>query len=126
MFWHRRNRRRDNEKMGRLAAGTINSSLTKAELLEAAPDNLVRMRMCAEWQAKARAAWYEGERREVIKLLTSEQAQHRHMDVRARKLVGQRMWALNPKNKDLAGAEQMYARWVSSYSALAKADGLIP
>jgi hypothetical protein len=124
MFWDRKPTRQ--ERDSRLVADSMRSTTTKADLLKAAPDNLVRMRMCAEWQDRARADWYKGERAEVLRLLTSRDVRYRLMGPEERKVIGRQMWTLNPRNKELAGAEQMYARWVSSYSQLAKADGLIP
>lgn len=124
MFWSRKRK---------LARGDLNNAAweesrrkSKAQLLAEASDNLVRMRMCAEWQDAARDAWYEGERQEIIRVLSSKDLRYEYMGVRERSMVGAQLWSSNPRNKMLAGAEQMYARWVSSYSALAKADGLIP
>jgi hypothetical protein len=124
MFWSRRATKA--ERASANTAAVISSTPTRSEILDALPDNLARMRQCAVWQDKARADWYLGERAEIARILNSRDLRYRNMGPAERRVIGSRMWTLNPRNKDLAGAEQMYARWVSSYSALAKADGLIP
>jgi hypothetical protein len=122
MLWNSRSK---NEEELRTASVEIAFRKSKAEQLAEVSSPLDRMRMCAAWQDKARGDWYEGQRRQILAILESRDLRYRGMNSRVRQAIGERLWATSMENKDLAGAEAMYGRWVLTYEAQARAEGLI-
>lgn len=106
----------------RASAEAVRSQPSKAEILAEAGSSFERMRWCARWQDEARAAWYEGMRRQVLAVLESDSRAYDGMGARERKAVGARLWTSSVEAKDLVGAEQMYGRWVLTYEAQDRAE----
>lgn len=101
------------ERMARAEA--IMARPTKSQLLDAADDDYERMLLCAGWQDKARADWYDGLRMSIARVVASNDRRWAGYSTAERRHIGERLWESDPRNKELAGAEQMYARWVLTY-----------
>lgn len=121
MFWNSKAKRRRSALAA--AIGDELVRVTKSQRLASAADDAERVRLCAIWQDEARAAWYEGLRQSRLAILQSRDLRYASMGPRERIVIGDRLWATSPDNKDLAGAEQMYARWVLAYEAQIRARG---
>lgn len=64
-----------------------------------------------------RNAWFRGQRNSVLQVLRSTEEQYDHMSAERRVSTGESRWSKSLESKDLAGAEQMYARWAMLYLA---------
>jgi hypothetical protein len=116
MSWNRRHDRRDSA-LG-MAAEALASTPTKADILNCAQNDYDRMLLCADWQSRARSDWFLGQRNTILMVLQHTGVRWAGYSVQQRKHIGERLWSSDPRSKELADAEQMYARWVLTYEAL--------
>jgi hypothetical protein len=84
----------------------------KGEELRAAGSNLAKARLAQAWQEKARDAWYAG-----LEKAIRDGARRGQEEANART-----EWGKSYRAKELAGLEQMYARWASLYYSASTAD----
>lgn len=86
--------------------------------LDALANDFQRYQACRAKAEGLRNRWFEGQRREVNKIIDAAMTgdrMYRNMNKGELTATGETIWAKALESRDLAGAEQMYHRWAYGY-----------
>lgn len=81
--------------------------------LDGLDNDFQRAQACRAKAEGLRNKWYEGLREAIADALIDPDL--RNFTAEQKEITGESRWSLTKRSKDLAGAEQMYWRWMAGY-----------
>jgi hypothetical protein len=110
-------RRRYQEMWNDTHADWILREEDKGQILNRLPDDAARYRACVRWAEEARDTFYRERRQTIAAIIMSRSIRYRQYSPEARAKIGDRVWGLSVRAKEIIGLEQMYGRWAAVYKA---------